>query len=247
MKKSPFFVPTLFLICLLTNCLKSNGQTASEFNHRGVDLYNKRNLEEALIEFQKALYVDPTYIDAIGNVASVLNELGRPNEALKAAEKALVIQPYNADYLSQKAQALASLNNYNAALEALEQISESEISSDVLLLEGLYLSQLSKYREAISKLSQIDYREPDVIVGQAEMLKALSYAMLGELKPAMKSIEVSIALYPLNPKAYYIKAGIHERMGDMEAALTAAAKAAELNTKVSRGKIFIPLDKTKNE
>jgi Tfp pilus assembly protein PilF len=68
-------------------------------------------LEDALASFDKALAIQPNYLDAINNRGLVLVALGRPEEAVASFDRALAIKP---DYVE-------ALNNVGVVLSALKR------------------------------------------------------------------------------------------------------------------------------
>jgi len=86
------------------------------------ELYYKKegNLQKALEHLEKALKLDPDWIDARGLFADVLLDLGRTEEAIDNMDIALEGDPKNIHYLSQLGRMLVASGRYSEAIELLE-------------------------------------------------------------------------------------------------------------------------------
>jgi len=107
-------------------------------------------LEEALVEINKAINLDPNYADAYARMGEALVFSGRADEGKHAIEKAMRLNPHHSFmYKWFLGKALFTLEQYEEAAENLEYATERnpEFPGAHLVLAATY-GQLGKIREA---------------------------------------------------------------------------------------------------
>ena len=96
--------------------LKSGvSKEAREWKEKGIDLFGEGKSEEALTAFQKAVEINPEYVDARVRTGVVLSSLGRQGEALAEFDKALEFEPENLDAMCRKGNVLLAGQKFNDA------------------------------------------------------------------------------------------------------------------------------------
>lgn len=104
--------------------LSMTGETpASEHFRQGLTYASKDLFSEAVVAFESAITVDPTYVEAWNNKGAALMELGDYDEAIRHFENAIAIAPLCAEAWYNKAVALIFIGEDGDALEAFEQAS----------------------------------------------------------------------------------------------------------------------------
>ncbi len=93
---------------------------ATAHNDLGSTLTEAGEPDDALIEWRKALEVDPHFADAAANLGIVLVRMGRFSEAVPPLERAAELQPDAADVRLTLGRAYASLGAYNEAMAAFQ-------------------------------------------------------------------------------------------------------------------------------
>jgi tetratricopeptide (TPR) repeat protein len=76
---------------------------------------------EALESFGRAIESDPAFVDAYGNRAALLAEMGRLQEAVADFDRALQLRPANAEDLCNRAGVLADLGRFEEALDGFDR------------------------------------------------------------------------------------------------------------------------------
>lgn len=69
---------------------------ATEYLHvgmRGIELFEQRKLDEAMVQFKEAVRLEPNYLEGHVSMAVILIEKGRIDEAVPLLEKALTLDP----------------------------------------------------------------------------------------------------------------------------------------------------------
>ena len=64
-------------------------------NNKGAALDHLSNYKYAIEEYDKALKIDPNYVDALSKKGKALNNLGKYQEAIEWYDKTLNIDPNN--------------------------------------------------------------------------------------------------------------------------------------------------------
>jgi uncharacterized protein (TIGR03032 family) len=115
---------------------------AAPLFEKGADLYNENRKEEALVEYAKALKVQPDYLPATFNMAIALGDLGRFDEAeqvlLDVVERdASIVETYNSlGYVYYKKGAFEkSQQNFEKAIELKPDYLQAQRSLEILLSE----------------------------------------------------------------------------------------------------------------
>ena len=66
---------------------------AVALNNRGLALYQKGKVDEAIALFREALTINPAFEEALGNLGTALDSKGKDEEAVTDLNKALAIKP----------------------------------------------------------------------------------------------------------------------------------------------------------
>jgi tetratricopeptide (TPR) repeat protein len=95
----------------------------------GCALLKKGSVDEAIVQYQKALQINPDYTDAHYNLGCALFQKGRMDEAIIQYQKALQIEPDNVEALNNLAWVLAtcpqaSLRNGNKAVALAQRANQ---------------------------------------------------------------------------------------------------------------------------
>ena len=126
----------------------------------GDALREKDKLQEAIQAFNKALTIDPNYVEAYDNIGVSLREQGKLQESIQAHDKALSIKPNYASAYNNMGVALAeqgkleeALACYNTALSLKPDFSEAARNLVLLPINSIdeqTITELSKRLSIIS-------------------------------------------------------------------------------------------------
>jgi tetratricopeptide (TPR) repeat protein len=118
---------------------------ANELNVKGTDLYNRGDYAGAIINYDKALAIDPNNKIALGNKGAALYHLGRYTEAESNYDKALAIDPNYRDALYGKGNVLLYFGNYAEAISYFDK---------ALAIDPNYELALDGKQNALSKMGR---------------------------------------------------------------------------------------------
>ena len=229
---------------------------ALKHNERGLDLFSKGKLEQAVKEYEEALRADPALAAAHNNLGSAHFAAGRFEEAAAAFRRAceldavygqahfnLALAHLKLGREKEAHEALtAALRAYNTAGEThlkagrLQEAEESfrgmlQIDPDYApahLRLGLVYNAARRFDEAATHLQRDTARHPT----NSEAHEALAEALFGQNKhqEAATSADRALKLAPDSPDAHYLAGLARASLGQRDAALAHLAKLRQLNS-----------------
>jgi tetratricopeptide (TPR) repeat protein len=104
----------------------------SEWVGKGDALNRQGNFSEAITAYNKALELDPNYVNAWDGKGWSLNELGNYSQAIIYLDKALEIDPKHIDALVFKSLALSNIGNQTGAKYYFDKAFETDPRSPAL-------------------------------------------------------------------------------------------------------------------
>jgi superkiller protein 3 len=231
-------------------------QKALRHNERGLELFSKGRLDQAIKEYEEAIAAHPALAAAHNNLGSAHFAAGRFERAAAAFRRATEL---DAEYgqahfnlalahlkLGREREANASLTAalraYNSAGEAhlragrLREAEESfrgmlQIDPDYApahLRLGLVHNAARRFDEAAGHLRRVAERHPH----NAEALEALAEALLGQSKyeEAAKAADRALKHAPDSPDAHHLAGLARASLGQRDAALAHLARLKQLNS-----------------
>ncbi len=130
--------------------------------NRGVALRDAGQHEEAIAVFEKVIEKDPSYLNAYFQIYSLLDEMGRREEALAVLSRAPGAAEEVAKALYNEAVALYNREEYDAAKSMLARAEAKDPSLTLVhRLRGYLLLKEGKIPEAIASLERFVAAEPD--------------------------------------------------------------------------------------
>ena len=106
----------ILLACSFIPLVNSSGNEAEDFNSLGVSLTKNGSFNEALLNYDMALDVDPDYVKALDNKGSTLILMGEYDDAEDIYDDLLVSYPRSSVVHFKKAFILSSKGDHEAAL-----------------------------------------------------------------------------------------------------------------------------------
>ncbi|MDD3246373.1 MAG: tetratricopeptide repeat protein [Methanosarcina sp.] len=129
------------------------------------------NYEDKLRLYDKALNLDPMYLDAWLQKGFVLDRIGRSEEALACYNKALEIDPDHLGIKCLKGFAYNNLKDFEKAIECYDEV--LKVNSDDVFSwyqKGLVLENLERYGEAMEAYDRALEIDPtDVLIREKRM------------------------------------------------------------------------------
>jgi tetratricopeptide (TPR) repeat protein len=148
-RNEPRFVPGAMYSVSVKALQEKIPDTARDAYVKGVELHREGHLEEALMQYGKALRVYPNYVSALGDLGTVFILFGRPESALTFLRRAHEIDDCNIIVSLNIAIALTEQGDYPGAMKLFKQVLST---NPRLALAQYYVARVNylqkKYEEA---------------------------------------------------------------------------------------------------
>ena len=135
---------------ILTDAVQQDADNYLALQALGTAYYSIQQHDLALINFNRAIQLNPKYSDVHNDKALSLMALGRFNEALSSISLAIHLDPNYIDAISNKGMNFYWLGRYVDALDCFDHaISKNDQVSEVFANKGVTLAAIGNYDEAI--------------------------------------------------------------------------------------------------
>jgi putative PEP-CTERM system TPR-repeat lipoprotein len=209
-------------------------------NLRGLISLAQNNESKAIISFEKALSIDPTFFASVANLATLETKAGKPQDAKKRYETLLKADPKNIQTLV--ALATHVQRNGGTTKEAAEYLKLAKVANPgaippIMALANFYLEN-NEPKEAIPILQEaLNGANSE----RQDLLDLLGTSFL-RINDRAQAIETYERLLQINPKS----SSTHYRLGEMKlqgrdetGALQSFKRASELAPQAPEPKIAI--------
>jgi len=213
---------------LWSDTLKVSPHSALARCSLGVALYQKKQLTEAMAQFQKALEIYPNYVEAHSDLGIALVQKGRIDEAIAELHKALQINPdfgqaHNSLALAlvHKGQIDAAITEFQKALQIYPNYAEAHNNL------GNLLFKMGRLDEAIAELQKALQINPHY----TEALNNLGNTLLqkGQSDEAIAEYQKALGTNPDYAEAHNNLGNALDQKGRIDEAMAQYQKALEIN------------------
>ncbi|XP_055386013.1 stress-induced-phosphoprotein 1 [Condylostylus longicornis] len=208
---------------------------AKNAKEAGNAAYKKKDFENALIHYNKALEIDPTDITFHNNIAAVYFEQKDYDKCIKECEKGIEVGRENrADYkLISKAfarigNAYRKMENWKMAKTYYEKSMAEHRTPEVKTL-------LSEAEKLIKEQERKAYIDP--VKAEEEKEKGNELFKKGDYSTAVKHYSEAIKRNPDDPKLYSNRAACYTKLAAFDLGLKDCDKCIELDSKFIKGYI----------
>jgi coenzyme F420-reducing hydrogenase delta subunit-like protein len=202
----------------------------NDWNNKGVALNNLGKSQESIECYNKALVINPRYIEVWNNKGNALISLGKLQQAIECFDSALVINPRYFEAWNGKGNALYALRKFQEAIESYDKaLVINPRDFEVWNNKGNTLISLGKLQQAIEcfdKTLVINPRSDGSWVSKGNAL-----ANLGKLQQAIECDDSALVINPRNFEAWYNKGVALKNLGKPHEAIECYEKALEINPK----------------
>ena len=145
-------------------------------NNKGLVLHNLGKYQEAIEYYDKALAINPTYLQSLNNKGLAFFDQGKYHEAIEWYDKALMVEPDYIKALNGKGAALNGLGKYQEANEWLDKALVVDPNFTYALTnKGWALYNQGKYQEAIEWYDKALMVDPNFPLAQENKNLALEH------------------------------------------------------------------------
>jgi tetratricopeptide (TPR) repeat protein len=162
----------------------------------GIAFEEKGELDKALAEFTKISHGSAPYLEAIGHIAFILKEQGKPDKAIEILKEAISTNERQIDLYLNLASLYESLDKVSVGLDLLienENLFATEPRYHFRI--GVLLDKLGKRAESIERMKKVLTLNPK----EAQALNYLgyTYAEMGiNLEEALKLLKLAVEIRP---------------------------------------------------
>jgi tetratricopeptide (TPR) repeat protein len=169
-------LPGIIILAVLLLCLPvAAADLADQYYGEGVNFSHAGKYADALVSYEKAVFIRPNYADAWLNRGIALDYLGRYDEAIASYDRVIVLQPSYAEAWYNRGIALRKLGRYADAIASYDKaIAISPSYAEAWLNRGVALDYLGRYEEAIASYDKVIALQPNLTTAQENRDIALS-------------------------------------------------------------------------
>ena len=180
--------------------LQTFPQSAIILNIHGAVLIKQDRLQEALIEIDKAIQLQPDYAEAYNNRGNAQTAVGNLNAALKDFDKALMLKPDMPGFHANRGNTLQELGRLKDAIESFNNaIRLKPDYAEVYNHRGQALAMTGRLREAVESCNTALKLRPDY--AEAYTCRGTALQDLGLFDEAIDSFRHALALDTDNAEA----------------------------------------------
>jgi tetratricopeptide (TPR) repeat protein len=212
---------------LWTHTLACNSDNYTAHNNLGDALLQKGNVDEAIVQYQKALQIYPDYAEAHYNLGCALLKKGNVDEAITQYQKALQITPDDAGVHNNLGNALLTKGNvdeavahFQQALQITPDFAEARYNlGNALLTKGNVDEAIVHYQRALQ--IEPDYAEAHNNLGNALLKK-------GSMDEAIVHYQKALQITPDFAEAHNNLGNALLKKGSVDEAITHFQQALQI-------------------
>ncbi|KAL0212788.1 hypothetical protein RCL1_006414 [Eukaryota sp. TZLM3-RCL] len=212
----------------LYNKLGEKGNAPLEAFRRGRELFDNGRTEDALLAYEEAIRIDPTFSSAHVNRGVALHKLERLADALEAYEEAIRVDYENSSAHCNMGNVLSKFNRLDEALESYDvAIKLDPIDKHYHKARGGILMRMNRLQEALQsfeKATSLDRFYADAFVGKGDVLIKME-----QYEQALEAYQTAIRLAPTDASTYDRKGDVLRKLNRFNEALQAYDKAISLD------------------
>ncbi|MBN1819188.1 MAG: tetratricopeptide repeat protein [Prolixibacteraceae bacterium] len=215
---------------LWDDVLKNYQTDALPYYNRGVTLMNEENTDQALIDFNKAIELEPEYTEAYVNRGIILRDNNRTSEALSDFNKALILKPnfekvyFNRGNLLKNENRIdEALKDYNAAININPDYIEAFYNRGNLYRDA---NNFDKALDDYSTVIKLNSKYIDAYINRGGIL-----FMKKKYAEAINDYSVALEINPNYALVIYNRGLAKYYMGNKEAACADLKLSASLGYK----------------
>ncbi|MBW4562826.1 MAG: tetratricopeptide repeat protein [Mojavia pulchra JT2-VF2] len=218
---------------------------ATELYKQGNTLLDLQRYQDALVAYEKAVNIRPSYAQGWNGQGKALSELKQYKQALAAYDKAIQIEPDYLEAWSGRGFVLEKLQRYQEAIASFDKALQLENNyPEVWNAKGEALSNLRQYENAIKAYDQAIELKEDYY--DAWYNKGLALHDLKRYEDAIAAYDKAIELKPDYEAVWYNRGNALVNLRRYEDAFVAYDKAVQYKSNyypawLSRGNVLINL------
>lgn len=208
---------------------KLQSDPAVQEKNKGNEFFSKKQYEQALSHYLRAIELNPNDMVYYLNTASCLMELGRFEEGIKYCEEALEVgRKHHADF-QMIAKALARIGNAYFRMENYKKAIEYYNESLTEHRNREIVQRKMKAEQLLRKQEELAYLNPEL--AEEHRQRGNQYFQEKKFPEAIKEYTEAIKRNPSDAKLYVNRATTYIKLASFPYALKDVEKALELDPK----------------
>jgi len=213
----------------LENATKYLPMDAEVHNNLGVALQGLGQLDDALVNYCRAIDIRPDYAEAYYNLGVVLKDQGKLDDAVVRFHRALEIKPNFADALVNLGNALKNLDQFESAVASFRRALEVKPGDpDVHVALGNALQDVGQPNEAVESFRCAIEIKPDY--AEAHNNLGNSLRDLGRLDNAVASYRQALMIKPDYAEAHNNLSVVLKDLRQLDEAVASCRQALALKS-----------------
>lgn len=198
---------------LLSELIERYPEDKGSLCNRGVLLTSMGRIQEALLDFEKALALDSDFAVVYSNRASAFSMIDQTDKALIDFDAALAIEPRLETALLGRGGLFLGIGEFEKAANDLTvALEESPHLPEARMLRSEARFGLKKYEESAADVDIVLKQYPNFVC--AHVQKGRLEAINGRYLAALGHLNKAIELDCRNARTYMIRSGVHKAFGN---------------------------------
>jgi tetratricopeptide (TPR) repeat protein/S1-C subfamily serine protease len=203
---------------------------APAYNNRGVAKSDLGNKQDAISDFNRAISINPKYVQAYINRGIVKADLEKKQEAITDYDRAILINPKYANAYFNRGKTKFDLGRKQEAIIDYDRaIAINPEYADAYLNRGTIKTRLGNKQEAISDFNRAIAINPKY--AEAYLGRGVVNSELGNKQEAISDFDRAILLNPKYAEAYNNRGVVKSDLGNKQEAISDYNRAILLNPK----------------
>ncbi|MDP7036284.1 MAG: tetratricopeptide repeat protein [Planctomycetota bacterium] len=208
--------------------------TANDYHSQGLLHRSRKEFDQAILHYTKALELDPNHSGAYNNRAICHMQMGSFPQALSDYTLAIELRPNQSDTYSNRGSVYSYLNRLPEALRDFTKAIEiNPAFGGAYNNRGIIYSKMKRYPEALSDFSRSLELDPKNV--GAYNNRCLVLQNLRRFEEALEDCEKVLKIDPKNIIAYTNRTTINIQQGRYPKALADCSRTIELNPRYAKG------------
>jgi tetratricopeptide (TPR) repeat protein len=210
-----------------SDTLAKNPNSWAAYNNLGIALFRRGKVDEAIVQYHKALAINPRMADAYNGLALALFQKGKLDDAITQYHKALEISPqlalahYNlGKALMKKGQVPEATAEFQKAMKINPFLADAHNDlGTVYLQKGQLDAAIEEYQVAL-------VIDPKLALAHYNL--GMAFSQKGQTEAALIQYQKAVALDPTDAEAHNNLGIAFAQKGDVDAAMDQFEKAVAL-------------------
>lgn len=241
MQRLFFTLFALYLLLLLSSCASTptseNIRNAEAFSQLGYSYLNDGHLNEAFVEFQKAVALNPRNKEALSYLGLISTQFKKYDEAISYFKRAIFIDPNYADAINNLGVTYVEMGNFDEGITQFKAALRNPLYStpaQAYLNMGYAYYKKGDFVNAENALRDALIRNP--VSPAALYTLGLVYLETNRDGSAIEEFKKAIGIIPDYVDAHWELANLYLRTGNKAKALKHFKVVAEKDSNIERSR-----------